>query len=194
MKGNRKPNGYLEKRGKQSYRRTIDQRNSEYPNYEKEFGHLEGDTIVGKDHKSAVLTLAERQSKLIIALRIKGRKAEDIQETFDNWFKDIPRNLFKSITFDCGKEFSQWKTLSNKHDINVYFAEPGRPSQRGLNENSNELLRRDGLPKQMDFTNVSQSDLSSVANFRNAIPRKSLGYRTPLEVFIEQCRELGFFV
>ncbi len=66
----------------------------------------------------------------------------------------FPVNLFKSITFDCGKEFSNWKSISNAHDIDIFFADPGCPGQRGLNEHSNGLLRRNGLPKQMDFTNI----------------------------------------
>ncbi|WP_434121653.1 transposase, partial [Salinicoccus roseus] len=65
-----------------------------------------------------------------------------------------------------------------------YFADPGTPSQRGLNEHSNGLLRRDGLPKDMDFNTVDQAFISSVAARRNHIPRKSLNYRTPLEVFL----------
>ena len=110
----------------------------------------------------------------------------------DNWFAYLPRNLFKSITFDCGKEFSDWQAISNVNDINIYFADPGCPSQRGLNEHSNGLLRRDGLSKGMDFTDISQEILSQTAHFRNEIPRKSLGYRTPIEVFIDCCKELGW--
>ena len=75
--------------------------------------------------------------------------------------------LFKSITFDCGKEFSNWKSISNAHDIDILFADPGCPGQRGLNEHSNGLLRRNGLPKQMDFTNISQNYLSAIADKRN---------------------------
>ena len=164
-----------------------------YPSYHKEFGHLEGDTIIGKNHKSAVITFAERASKLIIALKTPGRKAEDIEVTLTNWFKQLPKNLFKSITFDCGKEFSNWKSLSNQQDISVFFADPGCPSQRGLNEHSNGLLRKDGLPKQMDFNEVNQAFISSVAIRRNKIPRKSLNYKTPLEVFLENVSGLNYF-
>ena len=69
----------------------------------------------------------------------------------------VPSHLFKLITFNCGKEFSNWKSISNAHDIDIFFANPGCPGQRGLNEQSNGLLRRNGLPKQMDFTNISQN-------------------------------------
>ena len=77
-----------------------------------------------------------------------------ILKKLNQWFESVPKNLFKSITFDCGKEFSNWKQISNVNDIAIYFADPGTPSQRGLNENSNGLLRRDGLLKSMDFNSV----------------------------------------
>ncbi|MCB5954429.1 IS30 family transposase [Enterococcus sp. CWB-B31] len=184
LKGKRKPNGHKEKRGKQAFRRTIDEREQEYPHFCEEFGHLEGDTIVGAHHKSAVITLVERQSKAIVTLKPNGHKAKDIETTLNEWFSTFPKNLFKSITFDCGKEFSNWKSISNKQDIDIYFADPGTPSQRGLNEHSNGLLRKDGLPKQMNFNEVDEAFVQSVASKRNHIPRKSLNYRTPMEVFL----------
>lgn len=189
MKGKRKPNGHKERRGKQAFKRNIAEREKDYPNFTKEFGHIEGDTIVGVQHKSAVITLVERLSKVIITLKPNGRKASDIELAMNHWFQVIPRNLFHSITFDCGKEFSNWKSLCNRHDIAIYFADPGTPSQRALNENSNGLLRKDGLPKEMDFNQVDQSFVSSVADKRNNIPRKSLNYQTPLEVFLSYMSE-----
>jgi IS30 family transposase len=185
MQGKRKPNGHKEKRGKQSYLRSIHTRKESYPEYDTEFGHLEGDTIVGVHHKSAIITLVERLSKVIIAIKPKGRKAKDIEESITEWQGNFSKNTFKSITFDCGKEFSNWKNISNETDMDIYFADPGTPSQRGLNENSNGLLRRNGLPKEMDFRNITQTEVSICANKRNNIPRKSLNYRTPVEVFMD---------
>ncbi|SIO16119.1 Transposase and inactivated derivatives, IS30 family [Carnobacterium alterfunditum] len=189
MKGKRKPNGHKERRGKQAFKRNIAEREKDYPQFTQEFGHIEGDTIVGVQHKSAIITLVERLSKVIITLKPDGRKASDIETAMNHWFQVIPRNLFRSITFDCGKEFSNWKSLCNRHDIAIYFADPGTPSQRALNENSNGLLRKDGLPKEMDFNQVDQSFVSSVADKRNNIPRKSLKYQTPLEVFLSYMSE-----
>ena len=189
MKGKRKANGHQERRGKQAFKRNISEREKDHVNFETEFGHLEGDTIVGIHHRSAVITLVERLSKVIIALKPEGRKAVNIEETTNEWLQSIPKNLFKSITFDCGKEFSNWKNISNTNDIDIYFADPGTPSQRGLNENSNGLLRKDGLPKEMDFNQVNQSFVSAVASKRNHIPRKSLNYQTPLEVFLSYVNE-----
>ena len=105
-------------------------------------------------------------------------------------FDDVQSHLFKSITFDCGKEFSKWKSISNAHDIDIFFADPGCPEQRVLNENSNGLLRRNGLPKQMDFTNISQNYLSATADKRNRLPRKSLNYQTPYQVFLSYMKNL----
>lgn len=189
LKGKRKPNGHQERRGKQAFKRNIAEREVDYPDFKDEFGHIEGDTIVGVHHKSAVIRLAERISKVIFTLKPKGRKAKDIETTMNQWFQSIPRNLFKSITFDCGKEFSNWKSLCNLHDIAIYFADPGTPSQRGLNEHSNGLLRKDGLPKEMDFNTVDQAFVSSIAHKRNKIPRKSLNYQTPLEILSKYVTE-----
>ncbi|MFB5430451.1 IS30 family transposase [Enterococcus casseliflavus] len=189
MKGKRKPNGHQEKRGKQQFKRSIHNRLDNYPDFNSEFGHLEGDTIVGVHHKSAVITLVERLSKVIITIKPNGRKASDIETALNCWFSRFPKNFFKSITFDCGKEFSNWKTVSNQHDIAIYFADPGTPSQRPLNENSNGILRRNGLPKSMDFREVDQPFISSVSNQRNHIPRKSLNYKTPIEVFLSYVQE-----
>ena len=100
----------------------------------------------------------------------------DIEASINQWLSQVPSHLFKSITFDCGKEFSNWKSISNAHDIDIFFADPGCPGQRGLIEHSNGLLRRNGLPQQMDFTNISQNYLSAIADKRNRIPRKSLNY------------------
>ena len=189
MKGKRKPNGHQERRGKQAFKRNIAEREQQYPSFKKEFGHIEGDTIVGVHHKSAVITLVERLSKVIITLKPEGRKAKDIESSLDQWFTSLPKNLFRSITFDCGKEFSNWKAICNQHDIAIFFADPGTPSQRALNENSNGLLRKDGLPKEMDFNLVDQAFVSSVAHKRNKIPRKSLKYQTPLEVLLSYVNE-----
>ena len=98
--------------------------------------------------------------------------------------QSVPKHLFKSMTFDCGKEFSNWKKISNTNDISIYFADPGTPSQRGLNEHSNGLLRKDGLYKAMDFNEVSETFIRSVASKRKNLPRRSLNYKTPIEVFL----------
>lgn len=83
-----------------------------------------------------------------------------------------------------GKEFAGWREIANKHDLHTYFAEVGAPNQRGLNENNNGILRRDGLSKRLDFRNLPDELITQLMHKRNTIPRKSLHYRTPLEVFL----------
>ncbi len=128
MKGKCKANEHKETRGKQSFRRSLRDRENDYSKFNQEFGHLEGDTIVGKKHKSAVITLVERLSKVIITLQPEGRRAIDIENHLNQWMKSVPKHLFKSMTFDCGKEFSNWKSISNINDSDIYFADPGAPS------------------------------------------------------------------
>ncbi|HES9876875.1 TPA: IS30 family transposase, partial [Streptococcus pneumoniae] len=93
---------------------------------------------------------------LIVSLKTKSRKAKDMAESIQGWLAQFLVNLFKSITFDCGKEFSKWKDISNHHDSESFFANLGCSRQRCLNEHSNRLLRCHDLPKQTDFNEVSQ--------------------------------------
>lgn len=127
---------------------------------------------------------------MVITLKPEGRKAADIEKATTEWLQNSPKNLFKSITFDCGKELSNWKIMSSSIDISIYFADPGTPSQCGLNEHSNGLLRKDGaVPRTMDFNQADQAFVAAVASKRNHIPRKSLNYRMPLEVFLSYVNE-----
>src|SRR5690625_138351 len=114
MQGKRKPNGHQEKRGRQSFRRTIKDREKDHPNFENEFGHLESDTIKGRHHKNAVITLVERKSKCIIVIKPVGRQAAHIEKPLNNWLNRLPRNIFKLIIFNCGTEFSNWIAVSNE--------------------------------------------------------------------------------
>ena len=185
MKGKRHPNGYVERRGKTGQLgRSIHQRYQDFPHYQEEFSHLEADTVQGKAHQGAVMTLVERQSKVMIVLNVHHKSADAINQHLDQWLSKLPRHLFKSITFDNGREFAGWKEIANKHDLHTYFAEVGAPNQRGLNKNNNGILHRDGLSKRMDFCHLSDELVIQLMHRRYNIPRKSLNYRTPLEVFM----------
>ena len=94
-----------------------------------------------------------RSSKVEIVLNVHHKTAESVNYYLDQWLSKQPRHLFKSIIFDNGKEFAGWREIANKHDIHTYFAEVGAPNQRGLNENTNGILRRDGLSKKKGFRN-----------------------------------------
>ncbi len=177
----------------QLFRRNISERTNDYPAFNEEFVHLVWDTIVGVRHQSAVITLIARLSKVIITLKFEGRTAQTIEAAINTRCYQIPKNIFKSITFAYGKDFSNWQSMSNRNDLAIYFADPGTPSQQGLNEYFNGLLRKGELPKNMVFNTVNQIFVSSVAARRNHIPRKSLNYRTPLEVFLSYMVEKELF-
>ncbi|MCG0733877.1 integrase [Lactiplantibacillus plantarum] len=187
MHGQCHPNGYVERRGKAGQLgRDLKTRYQDYPNFKREFGHLEGDTVQGKNHQGAVTTLVERQTKVAIVLNSHTKSSQNVNRSLAAWLTKLPRHLFKSITFDNGKEFAGWRTIANQFDLNIYFAAVGAPNQRGLNENTNNLLRKDGLHHNLIMDQLSDEFVQAVASRRNHIPRKSLNYQTPLEAFVNQ--------
>lgn len=187
MHGQRHPNGYVERRGKAGQLgRDLKTRYQDYPNFKREFGHLEGDTVQGKNHQGAVTTLVERQTKVAIVLNSHTKSSQNVNRSLAAWLTKLPRHLFKSITFDNGKEFAGWRTIANQFDLNIYFAAVGAPNQRGLNENTNNLLRKDGLHHDLIMDQLSDEFVQAVASRRNHIPGKSLNYQTPLEAFVNQ--------
>lgn len=187
MHGQRHPNGYVERRGKAGQLgRDLKTRYQDYPNFKREFDHLEGDTVQGKNHQGAVTTLVERQTKVAIVLNSHTKSSQNVNRSLAAWLTKLPRHLFKSITFDNGKEFAGWRTIANQFDLNIYFAAVGAPNQRGLNENTNNLLRKDGLHHNLIMDQLSDEFVQAVASRRNHIPRKSLNYQTPLEAFVNQ--------
>lgn len=187
MHGQRHPNGYVERRGKAGQLgRDLKTRYQDYPNFKREFGHLEGDTVQGKNHQGAVTTLVERQTKVAIVLNSHTKSSQNVNRSLAAWLTKLSRHLFKSITFDNGKEFAGWRTIANQFDLNIYFAAVGAPNQRGLNENTNNLLRKDGLHHDLIMDQLSDEFVQAVASRRNHIPRKSLNYQTPLEAFVNQ--------
>jgi IS30 family transposase len=183
-KGKNNPKGHNETRGKINTCKTIHERDENYPNAKtsKEYGHFEGDTIVGKARKSAIVTLVEKHSKYIVLLKA-SRKSEDVKIATCSWLSTIDDSCITTITFDRGKEFSKWSEIENDSSTNVeiYFGDPGSPGQRGLNENSNGIVRKD-LPKSTDLSVYSQEELNAIAYKWNSVPRKSLNYQTPDEV------------
>ncbi|QVK17900.1 IS30 family transposase [Mycoplasmatota bacterium] len=183
-KGKRNPKGHNETRGKINVCKTIHERNEKYPmsSSNEEYGHFEGDTIVGEKRKSAIVTLVEKQTKYIILLKA-SRKSEDVKLATCNWLNELPNNCIITITFDRGKEFSKWKEIEQESlvDVGIYFGDPGSPGQRGLNENSNGIVRKD-LPKSTILSVYTQEELNLIANKWNSIPRKSLNYLTPAKV------------
>ncbi|WP_425376605.1 IS30 family transposase [Spiroplasma endosymbiont of Aleiodes alternator] len=182
-KGKNKPHKRKETRGRINNCKSIHERNLIIPNIKniQEFGHLEGDTIIGKDHKSSIITLADIWSKTTIPLVSKNHKAENITKSIIKFISKLQKGTVKTITFDRGKEFSKWKLIEKICNVKIYFADPGKPCQRGLNENNNGILRR-YLPKSTDLSLYKQKDLNAIAFQINSTPRKSLSYKSPIDL------------
>jgi IS30 family transposase len=146
-------------------------------------GHWEGDTIKGRYNRSAVGTLVERKSLFVTLAKMNGTGAEAALEGFSRVLARIAAQHRLSMTYDQGKEMSRHKELTEKTGVQVYFADPHSPWQRGINENTNGLLRQ-YLPKGEDLSLHSQEDLDAIAWALNTKPRKSLGWKCPAEVFL----------
>jgi len=146
-------------------------------------GHWEGDLIIGKDHKSALGTLVERTTRLLILVPIKGKKdAKSVREAFAEVFNEIDPTVRLSMTYDRGTEMAEHKALTAETGVKVYFADPSSPWQRGTNENTNGLLRQ-YFPKKTDFSKVTLDEIKFAQNEMNNRPRKVLDWETPKKAF-----------
>ena len=143
-------------------------------------GHWEGDLIIGKNNKSAIGTLVERSSRFVKLTRPATKTSDSVVSAFVATLKDLPHWLKRSLTYDQGSEMAQHERFTHETGIQVYFADPGSPWQRGSNENTNGLLR-EFFPKKTDLSLVSDNELRRVENLLNSRPRKILGYATPAE-------------
>jgi IS30 family transposase len=144
-------------------------------------GHWEGDLIIGSNN-SQIATLVERHTRYVMLVRVKSKDTKTVINALIKHAHKLPRELYKSLTWDRGKEMADHKRFSLDTDVKVYFCDPQRPWQRGSNENTNGLLRQ-YFPKGMDLSNVNQNRLNAVARRLNERPRKTLEYRTPAERF-----------
>ena len=158
----------------------IDER-PEQANNRARFGDWEGDTIIGKNHRGAIVTLDERVSKLRLALPTGGKKADRVRDAIIQLFKPISEFVL-TLTLDNGKEFAYHKDLSEQVGCETYFAKPYHSWERGQNENSNGLLRQ-YFPKSMELVDVTVRQVIDAVQKLNSRPRKCLGYKTPYEVF-----------
>ncbi len=145
-------------------------------------GHWEGDLILGKYKHSALGTLVERTTRYTILVPLGEHKdAASVREAYAEAFKSLPAELKKSLTYDQGKEMSEHEQFTIDTGIQVYFAHPGSPWERGTNENTNGLIRQ-YFPKGTDFTQVSKEEILEVQRKLNDRPRRALGYLKPDEV------------
>jgi len=145
-------------------------------------GHWEGDLILGKNKQSALGTLVERTTRYTLLVPLgKQKDAATVREAFANAFCSIPTELKKSLTYDQGKEMSEHQQFTIDTGIQVFFAHPASPWERGTNENTNGLLRQ-YFPKGTDFTNVSVEYIQQVQRKLNDRPRAVLDFLKPDEV------------
>jgi transposase, IS30 family len=150
-------------------------------------GHWEGDLIKGAANASAVGTLVERTSRLLMLIKLpefKPASAANVMQAFSDKLLGIAQPMRQSMTYDQGREMAMHKELSKRTGVAVYFCDPHSPWQRGSNENTNGLVRQ-YLPKGTDLSGYSQEQLDAIADQINNRPRKGLGVRSPLAVYRE---------
>ncbi|WP_301182501.1 IS30 family transposase [Subtercola boreus] len=146
-------------------------------------GHWEGDTIVGAFNRSAIGTLVERTSRYTLLTHLGGgARADRLRDRLIETFTALPAHLRRSLTWDQGGEMCHHHTVAATVGMPVFFCNPGRPWQRPSNENTNGLLRN-YFPKGTDLSIYTPDDLARVVDELNHRPRKSLGWRTPHDVF-----------
>ena len=145
-------------------------------------GHWEGDLIKGAANRSAVGTLVERTSRLVLLARMDALDADTTRCAFEQAFENVPEPFRKSLTYDRGTEMARHAELTQNTGIRVWFADPYSPWQRGSNENANGLIRQ-YLPKGTDLSPFNQDQLNEIAEHLNNRPRKILDFETPNEVF-----------
>jgi len=164
-----------------SNKKSIDAR-PEIVNLRTEVGHWEGDTIVGKERIARILTHVERKSGYLIANLMRTVTSAQVSETTIKSFKRLPRSKKLTITYDNGRENSDFEATERETKMSIYFAHKYHSWERGTNENTNGLIRR-YFPKGTYFSTISESKLKNVVTKINHRPRKRLGYKTPYEVF-----------
>ena len=144
-------------------------------------GHWEGDLMAGS-RNSYIATLVERHSRYLMLAKVKNKDTDSVVSALIKQSKKLPSELYKSLTWDRGKELADHQRFTLATDIKVYFCDPSSPWQRGSNENTNRLLRQ-YFPKGTDLSVHSQAKLNAVARRLNERPRKTLEYETPAERF-----------
>jgi len=147
-------------------------------------GHWEGDLLKGARNGSAVGTLVERTTRLVILARMEGTDARSARAGFTRKLRHVPAPLRQTLTYDRGKEMAEHERLAQRLAIQIFFADPHSPWQRGTNENTKGLLRQ-YLPKGTDLSGYTQRDLNAMAHRLKTRPRKCLNFATPREVFTQ---------
>jgi IS30 family transposase len=148
-------------------------------------GHWEGDLIKGKQNRSQVGTLVERKTLFVALVQLDNGRAETAATGFANILNRFDAQMRRSLTYDQGKEMAHHLNLTERTGLKVYFAHPHRPWERGINENTDGLLRQ-YLPKGKYLSHFTQQQLDDIAWSLNTSPRKSLGWKAPAELFLPE--------
>jgi transposase, IS30 family len=180
QKQRRKRYGTYNRRGKLLNCRSIDERPA-IVNHRKRLGDWEVDTMFGKDHKQALVTLTERKSRFTLLGKVSQRSAQAVQNQICRLLFPI-RDKVHTLTSDHGKEFASHEQIAQRLQLNYFFAHPYAAWERGTNENTNGLLRQ-YFPKKQDLQQVSHKEMNHAMSRLNFRPRKSLRFKTPFEVF-----------
>jgi len=152
-------------------------------------GHWEGDLVFGSSN-SQIATLVERQTRYVMLVKVGGKDTATVVNALIRNARRLPKELYKTLTWDRGKEMAAHRRFTLATDIQVYFCDPHHPWQRGSNENTNGLLRQ-YMPKGLDLSNISQAKLNGIARQLNERPRKTLGYETPAERYRQCVASIG---
>ena len=162
-----------------------------------EYGHWERDLVIGKKTKGAVLfILTERMTREEIIIKLPNKRAIEVSKALDKLERRYKKNFrekFKSITFDNGSEFRNWRSLEKSYDrrrkkprTHIYYAHPYCSGERGTNENSNRLIRR-FIPKGTDITPISEEYIAYIENWINNYPRAIFNYKSTNQILVELC-------
>ncbi len=152
-------------------------------------GHWEGDLLFGSKN-SQIATLVERHTRYVMLVKVARKDTETVINALIKNARQLPQELYQSLTWDRGKEMADHKRFTLATDIKVYFCDPQNPWQRGTNENTNGLLRQ-YFPKGTDISAYSQAKLNAVARKLNERPRKTLNYETPAERYRQSVASIG---
>ena len=142
-------------------------------------GHWERDLLFG-NKTSLIATLVERQARYVMLVKVARKDTETVVNALIKPARRLPKELYRSLIWDRGKEMAGHRRFTLATDVQVYFCDPQHPWQRGTNENTDRLLKQ-YFPQGIDLSTVSQAKLNAVARQLNERPRKTLGYGTPAE-------------
>lgn len=182
QKQRRKRYGKMDRRGIIPNRLSIEER-PVIVEERKRIGDWEADTVIGKNHKQALVTIVERKTGFTLIRKVKRKTAHAVSKAMVTLLKPY-LNWVHTITSDNGREFAGHEEIAEQLKADFYFAHPYSSWERGTNENTNGLIRQ-YFPKNRDFTTITQQEINTVMKRLNNRPRKRLGYLTPNQVFFE---------